>query len=161
MSSLALTEFRGEIWVSSFWAIIACQRELTEFFFAELTEFAAELSESSLPKQYSRNSILPASYIGDRILTYREFCSGYFCWTLYSIKILGNSVMYCNDWCCASLQAANKMIRLQFQVIPLAVWDIMAVMKSHCWDDFILSARKMQYVKNLSPMVLSWNNINA
>ena len=36
-----------------------CQSEVTEFF-AELTEFAAELSQSSLPKQYSRNSIPPA-----------------------------------------------------------------------------------------------------
>ena len=37
-----------------------CKRELTEFL-AELTEFALKLSEFSLPKQYSRNSIPPAS----------------------------------------------------------------------------------------------------
>ena len=38
-----------------------CQSRLTEFF-AELTELAAELSEFSPPKQYSRNSLLPVSY---------------------------------------------------------------------------------------------------
>ena len=37
-----------------------CNRELTEFL-AELTEFAGKLSEFSLPKQYSRNSLLPVS----------------------------------------------------------------------------------------------------
>ena len=31
--------------------------------FAEVTEFAAELSEFSLPKQYSRHSIPPVSYL--------------------------------------------------------------------------------------------------
>ena len=36
------------------------QSKLTEFF-AVLSEFAAELSEFSLPKQHSRNSILPVS----------------------------------------------------------------------------------------------------
>ena len=35
-----------------------CKREPTEFL-AELTESAAELSEFSPPKQYSRNSIPP------------------------------------------------------------------------------------------------------
>ena len=38
-----------------------CKRELTESL-AELTEFAPKLSEFSLPKQYSRNSIPPVSY---------------------------------------------------------------------------------------------------
>ena len=38
-----------------------CQRELTELF-AELAEFGAELSElNSVPKQHSRNNILPVS----------------------------------------------------------------------------------------------------
>ena len=45
-----------------------CQSELTEFF-AELTEFAIKLSEFSSPKQYSRNSIPPVSYIGDENVT--------------------------------------------------------------------------------------------
>ena len=40
--------------------LFVCQSQLTNFF-AELSEFAAELSNVSLPKQYSRNSILPVS----------------------------------------------------------------------------------------------------
>ena len=48
-----LTEFRGANSVSSFQPIVCAP-------FAELTDFAAELSEFSLPKQYSRNSIPPA-----------------------------------------------------------------------------------------------------
>ena len=55
VSFWALTKFRGDDSVS-----FVCQRELTKFF-AELTEFAAGLSDSSLPKQYSRNSIPPVS----------------------------------------------------------------------------------------------------
>ena len=42
--------------------LYVCHSELTEFF-EELAEFAAELSKFSLPKQYSRNSILPVSYL--------------------------------------------------------------------------------------------------
>ena len=37
---------------------LVCQIVLTEFFFAEPTEFGAELSEFSLLKQLSRNSVL-------------------------------------------------------------------------------------------------------
>ena len=41
-----------------------CKRGLTEFL-AELTELAVELSEFSLLKQYSRNSIPPVPYLKD------------------------------------------------------------------------------------------------
>ena len=59
---LALPEFRGDNSVSSSQPFL-CEKksELTGFFFAELTEFATELSEFSLPKQYSRNSVPPVS----------------------------------------------------------------------------------------------------
>ena len=40
--------------------LFVCQSELTEFF-AELTELALELSEVSILKQYSRNSVPPVS----------------------------------------------------------------------------------------------------
>ena len=55
---LALAEFRGEHSVSSSRPIIYVSERTHRVFFAELTEFAAELwvSEFSLPKQYSRNS---------------------------------------------------------------------------------------------------------
>ena len=46
--------------MSSSKPIICVPCELTEFFVA-LTEFAAELSEFSLLKQHSRNSIPPVS----------------------------------------------------------------------------------------------------
>ena len=50
---LALTEFRGENSVSSSQPIICVPNSLTDSF-ANLTEFAAELSsETVLPKQYS------------------------------------------------------------------------------------------------------------
>ena len=39
-----------------------CAKTNSPFFFAELTEVAAELSESSFPKQYSRSSMPPVSY---------------------------------------------------------------------------------------------------
>ena len=42
--------------------LFVCQGELTEVL-AELTEFAVKLSEFSPPKQYSRNSIPPVSYL--------------------------------------------------------------------------------------------------
>ena len=38
-----------------------CAKANSPSFLAELAEFAAELSELSLPKQYSRNSLLPVS----------------------------------------------------------------------------------------------------
>ena len=41
--------------------VLVCQSELTKFV-AELSEVAAERSEFSLAKQYSRNSILPISH---------------------------------------------------------------------------------------------------
>ena len=53
VSFLGLTEFRGENSVSSFQPIV-CVPKRTHRIFAELTELAAELSEFSLPKQYSR-----------------------------------------------------------------------------------------------------------
>ena len=56
-----LVEFWGKSSVSSSQPTTCVQSELTEFF-VELTEFAQKLSESSLPKQYSRNSILPVSH---------------------------------------------------------------------------------------------------
>ena len=57
---LPLTEFQGESSMSAFGPFI-CGSKGTHrvFFLAELTEFAAELTEFSLPKQYSRNSIPP------------------------------------------------------------------------------------------------------
>ena len=60
VSFSALTEFWAESSVSSSRPTFLCQSELTDLF-SELTELAAELSEFSLPKQYSRNSILPVS----------------------------------------------------------------------------------------------------
>ena len=47
-------------WVP-FSLLFVCKRDLTEFL-AGLTEFASELSEFSLLKQYSRNSIPPVPY---------------------------------------------------------------------------------------------------
>ena len=61
VSFLGLTEFRGEGSVSSSQPSI-CVPKRTSVFLAELTEFAAELSEFSRPKQYSRNSIPPVSF---------------------------------------------------------------------------------------------------
>ena len=49
-----------------------CQSELAEFL-AELTELGAELSEFSLPKQYSRNSI-PPSLLHLQLLRKLAFC---------------------------------------------------------------------------------------
>ena len=43
-------------------AYYLCAKGNSPSFFAELTEFAPELSEFSSPKQYSRNSIPPVSY---------------------------------------------------------------------------------------------------
>ena len=44
-------------------AYYLCVSPNSPSFFAELTEFAAKLSEFSLPKQYSRNSIPPVSQV--------------------------------------------------------------------------------------------------
>ena len=46
-----LSEFLSGYWL--------CAKSNLPSFFAELTELAAELTELSLPKQYSRNSIPP------------------------------------------------------------------------------------------------------
>ena len=62
---LALAAFRGESLVSSSQpAYFLCAKANSPSFFAELTEFAVELSEFSLPKQCSRNSI-PLRFLVD------------------------------------------------------------------------------------------------
>ena len=48
--------------MSSSRPIICVQKRTHRVFFSELTGFAAELREFSLPKQYFRNSIPPVSY---------------------------------------------------------------------------------------------------
>ena len=56
----ALTVLRGEL--SEFLpAYYLCANANSPSFFSKLTEFAPKLSEISLPKQYSRNSVLSAS----------------------------------------------------------------------------------------------------
>ena len=62
VSFLALAKFWGEKSASSSQPIICVPDRTHRVFVAELAEFAAELSEFSLPKQYSRrNSIPPVS----------------------------------------------------------------------------------------------------
>ena len=61
VSFLTLTELWGENSVRSFQLTICVPKRIHRVFFAELSEFSAELSEFTLPKQYSRNSIPPVS----------------------------------------------------------------------------------------------------
>ena len=62
VSWFGLTEFRRESSARSSQPIICVPKRTHRVFVAELTEFAAELSEFSPLKQYSRNSIPPVSY---------------------------------------------------------------------------------------------------
>ena len=59
---LALTEFPGTELSEFLSAYYLCANANSPSFLAELTEFAAELSEFSSPKQYSRNSIPPVPH---------------------------------------------------------------------------------------------------
>ena len=86
VSFFALTESGERAQRVSLSLLFVCKSKLTEFF-AELTEFAQKLGEFSLPKQCSRNSILPVF----------PFCP---LWTLFGDPIWGRQkgvIPICSD----------------------------------------------------------------
>ena len=63
VSFLRLTEFQGASSVSSPQSIVCVPKRTHRVFLQNSPKFAAELSEFSPPKQYSRSSIPPVSYL--------------------------------------------------------------------------------------------------
>ena len=89
---LALTEFRGESSVSSSRPFICVPKRTHRVFSAELTEFATGLSEFSLPKQYSWNSI-PCLSLPCSAPPWYSCHSAYLTYVLYLMTLIAKRVL--------------------------------------------------------------------